>query len=299
MALFSQRLGIGSLEKTVQRASIDDELRNRLWSGLKVFIWDKWMPRPVYQKNLYDKHAVDALVVDCWCNYFKKPIDTMRGFSPDIHSSDYATIRDFFFNGEWWEVYDFIEYLLGNVQVSWGEPLSATLNQYLEEENAAYRIVHNQVVEITNPQEIESVGEALNASSALARTHLARSLELLSDKHQPDYRNSIKESISAVETVCKEITGNCKATLGECLKEIESHSAIHPAFREALNKLYGYTSDEGGIRHSLKETKSEPSYADAKFMLVASAAFANYLRTKAAEGGAKPLIPSSEKIKSA
>lgn len=40
-----------------------------------------------------------------------------------------------------------------------------------------------------------------------ANIHLTKALSLLSDRNKPDYRNSIKESISAVEATCKSLTG--------------------------------------------------------------------------------------------
>ncbi len=47
--------------------------------------------------------------------------------------------------------------------------------------------------------------------------------------------------------------------------------------------MYGWTSDDGGIRHALMEGDTPPTFADAKFMLVACSALVNYLTTKAAE----------------
>ena len=128
-------------------------------------------------------------------------------------------------------------------------------------------------------------GYFLHASSV--RQHLKRSLELLSDRKNPDYRNSIKESISAVEAICQIISGKAKATLPDCLKALKEQKPMHPAFEQALIKQYGYTSDEGGIRHALSDDSSSPSYADAKFMLVSSSAFISYVLTKAAELGIK------------
>jgi len=111
------------------------------------------------------------------------------------------------------------------------------------------------------------------------RKHLHRALELLSDKKKPDYRNSIKESISAVESITQELSGNPKATLGEALKILEKKNKLHPALKVAYLKLYGYTSDEGGIRHAMLE---EPnlSVADAKFFLLSCTSFINYLKSK-------------------
>jgi hypothetical protein len=70
---------------------------------------------------------------------------------------------------------------------------------------------------------------------------------LLSDRELPDYRNSIKESISAVENVVAKTVGVEKGTLGQLIKKLEDEINLQPTLRTAFSSLYGYTSDEGGI----------------------------------------------------
>jgi hypothetical protein len=102
---------------------------------------------------------------------------------------------------------------------------------------------------------------------------------MLRDRDQPDYRNCIKEAISAVEAASVHVTNNPKATLSDALKWLKTRAPdmLHPALREGLEKLYGYTSDAKGIRHALTDGESQPSFAEAKFMLVTCAAFVNLL----------------------
>jgi hypothetical protein len=71
------------------------------------------------------------------------------------------------------------------------------------------------------------------------------------------------------------ISGDTDATLGDALKSMDTSKPIHGAFKQALLKLYGYTSDEGGIRHSLIESTNIDE-SDARFMLVTCSAFVNY-----------------------
>lgn len=53
---------------------------------------------------------------------------------------------------------------------------------------------------------------------------------------------------------------------------------MHGAFRTALVNLYGYASDEEGIRHSLLEQgAAKVTERDAIFMLGVCASFATYL----------------------
>jgi hypothetical protein len=107
-------------------------------------------------------------------------------------------------------------------------------NMILEREMSAYRFVDGVVVQLTAEEEIAEIEQVLNAPVPLkpVSTHLRTALDLLSDRTKPDYRNSIKESISAVESICNLITGG-KDTLGDALKKVETTVAIHPALKKA------------------------------------------------------------------
>jgi hypothetical protein len=101
---------------------------------------------------------------------------------------------------------------------------------------------------------------------------------LLSKRPDADYRNSIKESISAVEALVREITG--ESTLN--LKKLDNTGIVLPSvLRKAFELLYGYTNDEStGIRHALMDDTNAPGADEAVFMLVSCSAFINYLTKK-------------------
>ena len=153
------------------------------------------------------------------------------------------------------------------------------LNTRFQILGSAYRIVNNQIVEITSEVEIIAIEEALKVSDPIAE-HLSTSMALLSQRPNPDYRNSIKESISAVEYICREITG--KTTLGDALKELDKKGLqLSNMLKTAFEKLYVYTNDKStGIRHALMDEKDAPGFDEAKFMLVACSAFVNYINAK-------------------
>ena len=162
-------------------------------------------------------------------------------------------------------------------------------NEFLEVENSAFRFINGILVPISNEHELDELEEALEVTgdwTALngANIHLQNSLEKISDKKNPDYRNSIKESISAVESVANAITGGKKSSLGQALTAIKDKISLHTALENGFKKIYGYTSDADGIRHSLMEQPS-CDFEDAKYMLVSCSSFINYIVQKAARNG--------------
>lgn len=182
----------------------------------------------------------------------------------------------------WYLIFDFIEKYLMNSDSRTAEKMAPLFNRILEDEVSGYRILDRQVVPITNPAELSTIQEAYSTKYDSVNTHIAKALTLYADRKTPDYENSIKESISAVESMCCIITGmtGAQATLGKALKKLkESGVHIHSAMENAFSSLYGYTSDENGIRHGGIDFTSAPA-EDAKYMLVSCSAFVNYLIEK-------------------
>jgi hypothetical protein len=74
--------------------------------------------------------------------------------------------------------------------------------------------------------------------------------------------------------------------LGDALRKLEKQASIHAGLRAGFSSIYGYTSDEQGIRHPLLDQKEAPvDEADAMFMLGACGAFVSYLINKARSAG--------------
>ncbi len=244
---------------------MDDDLRNRLWSVLHLQFW----------RHLYDPFGggtAQELLLSVWVNHLKLPADT---FSVD---QAFKGLRDLFFKWAWNEVYDVLEFV-ASVGLDWQkqEAYLNACNAILDRELAGYRFIGSQIVPIATSEELSAIEQANRDAGPYRpiRDHLAQAASLLSDRTNPDFRNSIKESISAVEAACEVVSGH-KGSLGDCLKVLERAGKMHPAFKDALSKLYGWTSDAQGIRHALMD---EPTLdlADARFMLVVCSGFVSYL----------------------
>ena len=269
---FSKRIGITKAVKEIQLNCIDEELMNSLWNLLTIYYWDHYTSH--YSSHHVNDSNLEFLIKAIWLSHFKKPIDEI----PLYFSECLQNLKSYFFQAPWNEVYDFIEFIAQNGPDDAKANFIKSCNQFLEQENSGYRFVESKITPITSETEIQSIENAINGSIRFqgVQMHLQSSLKLLSDRKNPDYRNSIKESISAVESLAKHISGNKKATLGEVIKELEKTGQIHPALKSAFSSLYGYTSDSKGIRHALLAEESH-SKADALFMLVCCSAFINYV----------------------
>lgn len=276
MSIFSQRYGYSPLESAFQRESIDSDLRTKIWNILKITVWDLYDSK----HRSYDEKTkrIDALIRRLWFHYFNRDLDGLPNFyEPYGKIGAYAILKDYFLGCQWFEVYDLLEAIANDASDLMSEDTRTWINNTLEKHNAAYRFVGTDIAEITDKNEIQAIEAALSSAGSPVRAHLDAALKMLSDKEAPDYRNSVKESISAVEAACRLVTGNTAATLGDALKCIQD---IHPAMAKAFGQLYGYTSDASGIRHSLTD-EATISYADAKFMLVTCSAFVSYLKVAA------------------
>lgn len=279
---FSERYGHKPVKDIIQLESIDSELKNGLWSLLQIHCWNKIKPSSgsyggteyYITSDINQEHF--GLCQRMWFNHFKRPLDNLH------HDWDSVLreIREIFYKFKWYEIYDFIEFVANNYEdLKWKNNFCSHCNSLLEREMSAYRFLDGVITKITEKEEIQAIQTAIDSNPNPVITHIRRALELLSDRDSPDYRNSIKESISSVESLVGLSVQTKGRTLGHLLKQLESDNSLHPALTSAFSKLYGYTSDEGGIRHALMDADSN-DFHDAKFMLVACSAFTNYINGK-------------------
>lgn len=278
--MFSEKYGYKP-EKAIQHECISDELRRR--------IWNLFSQQEIKAGGLASKRLSQA--VNGEQTIEEKIVDRM-GFLIDPTAKNLTTeaqlksnILQFF---SWFEVYDFIDIHLSFLAEDERTIRIKQYNDLLEQEKAGYRIVAGEVAPITNESEIQAIEQAAATPYKSVNRHIKKALAFYADTKEPDYENSVKESISAVEAMCCIITGmsGAQATLGAAIKKLKDSGVhIHSAMEKAFLALYGYTSDENGIRHGGIDFTSVPA-EDAKYMLVSCSAFVNYLIEKWSKVGA-------------
>ena len=188
---FSQRLGITPAGKAVQIETMDDDLRNSLWSLLQAFYWDKFN-RTMYdvvgnRKDHISGSNLNSLFNSFWLYFFKKPIDTIPLF---FYGGDggLAVLREYFFKTEWYGVYDFVEFVSQHGLEYLRDEFIVACNKFMEKENSGYRFVEGKIIEISSQDEIFEIEEAIKKSTPYygVKQHLSNAISLLSNKKKPD-----------------------------------------------------------------------------------------------------------------
>lgn len=289
---FSQRMGIKPVRTQLQIKSMDEPLRNGLWNSFQLVVLDTFKPLTAsqYRRDMLRGSNRMVFFGNVWIHFLKLPLDNLANSFKDA----YARIREMFFAWDWDKVYDFIDFVaqLDSSEISVDtEAFVSFCNSVLEEELSGYRFLDGLITPITDEAELRGIEEAIDRARKTklsgVKAHLESALGMLSDRRSPDYRNSVKESISAVEAMCRIISGDDKATLGQALRVIaDSDVELHPALQRGFEAIYGYASDEDGIRHSMLEELTI-DFEDAKYMLASCSAFFNYLIVKASKAKIK------------
>lgn len=285
MKLFSERYGYTKPSDVIIREKITPEIQKAICS-----CYDKLKNRLFLDSGLYfDTDPYIALEQYLW-TYF---LNNREGDFQD--GRRYYIVATAFLedkNNSWYRKLDIVECTIKYLQDidkrynNWRTPVNQMfikqLNFEFERLNFAYRIIGQEIVEITSKSEIATIEDAMANTSRNIKIHLNRALELYAQRPTADYRNSIKESISAVEAFCREKTD--ENSLGKALNRLEANGIIIPKLlKVAFDKLYAYTNQpDTGIRHALMDSDGAytPASEEALFMLVSCSAFLNYLCRK-------------------
>jgi hypothetical protein len=203
--------------KGIQANGMDPELTNGLWTALLLYL-DTLREAPSRRLHEYE----NVLRHHLWLDFFKWPLDQLpyEEVGPGSPFPRFwRLIRDWYFDGkrQWHERYDFLE-AIGRVRLTekCTEYFVQRVNGTLERENSGFRFTQGCFAPVTNAAELAAIQVAAKPPTTALNPvgiHLQQALELLSDKANPDYRNSMKESISAVEVLCRLRAASCVCLL--------------------------------------------------------------------------------------
>ena len=274
---FSDRHGISTINTSMQTVDLDHRTRIALINCL--FDWISCLDNVVRAGNYGDTTLQ---------SFYRKLLREAFVYGVTVAHGQLATgelfgkyIKDVILKSTYDEVLTLVEYITvyfdNRDSFYKSHEHVKNLNAIFEKEFVGYRFIGQQIVPITDEIEVKEIEQSLEIQFEGCKIQLQNALRCLSDRDKPDYKNSIKESISAVESICKVIADKEHASLGDALKILDKKHKINGQLKAAFGKLYDYTNDEGGIRHSEGLFASDVTFEEAKYMLVSCCAFVNYL----------------------
>ena len=278
---FADRNRIREENKVIQKNTFDMRTRIALINATDTIIHSYYSNIDISHRNI--RHEGQEFIRNLLADVYCQVVDCSCGIR---YSEFFSIVKETIASDDYAAVLTILEYITQEtlrrkyMNVVYKEKKYSAEQLYnlvLEQEYVGYRFINGEARPITDDTEIRAIREASDSKHAEVKQHIDKALGFLSDRESPDYANSIKESISAVERMCSLIIGK-ETTLGKALKHLEDSGVkIHSALKEAFNKLYGYTSDASGIRHAGELGGAESTFEEAKFMLVSCCAFVNYL----------------------
>jgi hypothetical protein len=273
---FAQAEGVEPLPSQLKIGELSEQLRAVLWAAVhdsllqSINRYNREIEDPWYD-ILIDKHV--------YRDYQAK--DMFDGEASNAHSN----VKQIFTTGSYIKVFDFIQWVLrhGNRPPGFADDIG----EALKIGRAAYAIFDGDtIVPIASEAEAKNLRQAFVDLAATefggARAQLRNAGEKLT---AGDFSGSVRDSIHAVEAVARLLEPSAN-TLDPALAKLKKKVAVHPALAQGFGKLYGYTSDQQGIRHALVDGPGAAvDESDALYMLGACAAFVSYLINKARNAG--------------
>lgn len=273
---YSGRKGYVNIRNIIQKESLDKTTRIRIINFLKDYIINNLIFEACseeYETEVYTCNETNV------CKYILYDIFSYKYDEITPVFKEVMKILDKFISTQ---SYDQIFSLLEAIADVSNNDFDKEINQIFENESVGYRMVDGIITDIISEQEIETIEKAVNylGEYEAPSNHLKKALDFLYSDN-PDYENSIKESISAIESICQIIVGEPSAgnitTLGRALNIMKDKMGLNPALSAGFSSIYGYTSNANGVRHANAFYGQTITFEDAKFMLVTCSAFLNYL----------------------
>ena len=281
MLTFSQAQGYEDLPGPLKLEELPEAARTRVWNAFYVSI----------TANTKADFVGRTLVGDVWAVILnakhafhdKRPLDKWNRRLNYNQRQLRSSIETLPFN----EVFDMIQFVIRHPECP--QRFVDGMKEVFAQERLAYAIDDGPPPTIIPAVTSEEGNTIVGAMATLREAGLDGSEKHLRNAayciNRQDWAGSVRESIHAVESVARQLDPKASQTLAPALKSLERSGTLHPALKEAFTKLYGYSSNEQGIRHALlDQDRANVGMDEAVFMLGACASFSSYLWRKHVAG---------------
>lgn len=274
---FEQAEGAEPLPSQLKLREVSQELRAVLWR----VVYDS------FEKHKEYEYMSGAHIKDPW-RWALRGLHVYRDhkMADDFRTSFEKHVeqaRIVFENGNYLAIFGWLQAVMRQgAPYNFAEQIDSALKYC----RAPYRVLDARtIVPVGSDAELATLERAFADLAASefhgARAHLRKAAELLTEGKWPD---SVRESIHAVESVARVLEPS--GEFSKAIAKLERTAKIHGAMKAGFGSLYGYTSDEKGIRHPLLDDgNAGVDEHDALFMIGACASFVSYLINKAMAAG--------------
>lgn len=279
---FSQRAGEATLPEALEAGKLSTRFRNAVWFHVGSSMKEKIL-RISEHEFMFIEDYTGKFWEFFWLSYCLDILEIPHDMPEHQPQEAYARVRTIILDGKTHEVLTFIEYMfrISNIPHALRDSIE---NSFQFVPYGVDRSGEPVCIFPTTSEEMEtSVKRALakiNKSKLTGvKTHLHNASQELNGGN---YAASIRNSIDAVASAARKIDPDAAKDLGPALNSLERKGIIkHRALTVAFKKLYGYTSDEQGIRKPLIENESaDVGFDEAIFMYGACVSFVDYLVSK-------------------
>ncbi|MGJ5041402.1 MULTISPECIES: AbiJ-NTD4 domain-containing protein [unclassified Bradyrhizobium] len=269
---FAQAEGEEPLPSQLKRTEVSRKLRAILWS----YIHTELGRTSVRNTYAYVGGNWKNALMHAHVHLFHLPIDEFDA----RFSRATEEVKSVIMRGNWLTFYGWIDHIL---RLKPTPQFSHDIQRILTSCLSHYRVVDGAILcPLGSDEEAATVERAfvdLKVAPGLTggREHLRLASQALT---AGNFADSVRESMHAVESVVRMLEPH--ADFSKALANLETKTNIHGALKKGFLAIYGFTSDEQGIRHALLD-KGAPDVdeADALFMIGACSAFISYLLHKA------------------
>ena len=247
---FSQREGKAPLPEALQIGLLTRRFRNKVWHVL-----NKSIENCTFTSN-WGTGWNEAPEAQYWLEFIRSYRINVLGIPHDKQPYDVSSVmewlRSLIIIGEYHVVLSFLEHMLRCQGIP--DYLANSINECMEFapcfiDQSGEPICIVPATSKAMKKAVKKSLENINQSELdAAKSHLSKAAQ---DLNNNNYADSIRESISAVESAAQWIDPKSSKKLSYALNSLAKEGIIkHPALKAAINKLYGYASDEAGIRHA-------------------------------------------------
>jgi AbiJ-like protein len=179
----------------------------------------------------------------------------------------------------WFRIYDFAEEMYVQLKEQRGKAAGyeAALNEICVDTGIGWQLINGRFVSRGDAPFEATVHHAREAVAstrhATASREISEAINDLSRRPRPDKTGAVHHAMAAVECLAREVVGDTSPTLGDLIKRYREKLAIPRPLDQALEKVWGYTSEMA--RH-VREGQ-EPGWPETELVVALSAALCAYL----------------------